>query len=79
MNERTWWETYIAMPRSKLTDTTDRDTACPKCKKPMTYQGNQSVGAGSARKFKVPIYLCPACGCNGWYNEEISKILEIQS
>lgn len=57
---------------------TEKDTACPKCKKSMTYQGSRSVGVGMARKTDVPVYLCPACGCNGWYDEKVLTIREIQ-
>ena len=59
-------------------ETTDKNTTCPKCKGPMTYQGIESVGSGASRVSNVPVYLCPQCGCNGWYNEGVLKIVEIQ-
>jgi hypothetical protein len=43
----------------------------------MNFQGRQSVGVGAARIYNVPVYLCPVCGCNGWYNEKEAKIVEI--
>jgi len=44
----------------------------------MNYQGIQSVGPGASRIRDVPVYLCPICGCKGWYDEKHSKVNEIQ-
>jgi hypothetical protein len=43
----------------------------------MIFQGIKSVGAGPARLFKVEVYICPKCGCNGRYDEKIQKVVEI--
>jgi len=56
----------------------EKSVSCPKCNRPMNYQGIQSVGPGASRIRDVPVYLCPICGCKGWYNEKLSKVMEIQ-
>ena len=52
--------------------------SCPRCGGPMTFQGVQSIGAGAARIYNVKVYLCPKCGCNGRYDEQALKIIEIK-
>jgi uncharacterized protein with PIN domain len=62
-----------------MMEPTETKAMCPKCKSTMNYQGRQSVGVGAARIYNVPVYLCPMCGCNGWYDEKAAKVVEIYS
>ena len=56
----------------------EKDLSCPRCAGTMAFQGVESIGAGAARIFKVEVYLCPKCGCNGRYDEKALKIIEIK-
>jgi predicted nucleic-acid-binding Zn-ribbon protein len=56
----------------------EKDTSCPKCAAAMFSQGLGSTGVGAARISNVEVYLCPKCGCKGWYNEKVSKIVELE-
>ena len=59
-------------------ETSDKNVPCPRCSRAMTYQGIESVGPGASRIRNVPVYLCPICGCKGWYDEKLQKVTEIQ-
>src|SRR5438046_6745958 len=59
-------------------ETSEKAITCPRCNRAMIYQGIESVGPGPSRIRNVPVYLCPMCGCKGWYDEKLSKITEIR-
>jgi hypothetical protein len=61
-----------------MVETSEKNVPCPRCSRAMTYQGNESVGPGASRIRNVPVYLCPMCGCKGWYDEKLQKVTEIQ-
>jgi hypothetical protein len=66
------WPSYI------LNSIMEKDISCPKCAAIMTFQGVESIGAGAARISMVESYLCPKCGCNGRYDENLLKVVEIK-
>jgi len=64
--------------KPRMRENLEKDIRCPRCPGVMTFQGVQSIGAGSARIYNVEVYLCPKCGCNGRYDERALKIVEIK-